>query len=281
MKTIIEYLKENNPDKIAKNNFIYQEMADFYNDEIPDKYIQLYEDCNLLDFSYIHENLQTHDYKKLQNQLLKEYGDYIDSFEDYQGNDDKKSFYIILKNQKPKYNLETSQLDNPLLSVKNVSKNTKEVEKFFNILRFFNYQYSNYERLNDKYALYIEPIYSEDATDYFNKCHRQAYHLTYKDNIDKILKSGLRIKSGTYCEFPERIYLWASEDNKLNKQKLLEFAKKIFYINNLSFDDIGIIKVDLYHTNFPVYKDTAMKEKEALFIYNNIPANLCKEIKIK
>ena len=271
MKTIIEYLKENNPDRIAKNNFIYQEMTDFYNDEIPDKYIQLYENCNLLDFLYIHENLQTHDYRKLQNQLLKEYGDYIENFKDYEGNESIKSFYIILKNQ----------IDNPLLSVKNVSKNIKEVEKFFNILRFFNYQYSNYERLNGKYALYIEPIYSEDATDYFNKCHRQAYHLTYKDNVDKILKSGLRIKSGTYREFPERIYLWASEGNKLNKQKLLEFAKKIFYINNLSLNDIGIIKVDLYHTNFPVYKDTSMKDKEALFVYNNIPAKLCKEIKIK
>lgn len=271
MKTIIEYLQENNPDKIAKNNFIYQEMTDFYNDEIPNKYIQLYENCNLLDFLYIHENLQTHDYKKLQNQLLKEYDDYIDSFEDYQGSDDKKSFYIILKNTKK---------DNPL-SIKNISKNNHITIKFFGLLDFFNYKYSNYERLNDKYALYIEPIYSEDATDYFNKCHRQAYHLTYKDNVDKILKSGLRIKSGSYREFPERIYLWASEDNKLNKQKLLEFAKKIFYINNLSLDDIGIIKVDLYKTEYPVYHDTSMKDKEALFIYNNIPAKLCKEIKIK
>ena len=178
--------------------------------------------------------------------------------------------------------METSQFDNPLLSVKNVSNNTKEIEKFFNILRFFNYQYSNWKFVDKKYALYIEPIYSEDASEYFNKCHRQAYHFTYKENINKILKSGLRLKRGNYRKFPERIYLWAS-DNKQeinNNDNLMNFIHKIFGNENLLLKDIGIIKVDLYHTDYPIYKDTAMKEKEALFIYNSIPANLCKEIKI-
>ena len=44
----------------------------------------------------------------------------IEEFKDYEGSKSIKSFYIILKNQKPKYNLETSQLDNPLLSIKNI-----------------------------------------------------------------------------------------------------------------------------------------------------------------
>ena len=226
--------------------------------------------------------LKTHDYKKLQNQLLKEYVNYIEEFKDYTGSNNIKSFYIILKNQKPKYNLETMNFDNPLLSIKNVSKNTKEVEKFFNILMFFNYQYSNWEFIDKKYVLFIEPIYSEDASEYFDKCHRQAYHFTYKKNVEGILTNGLRLKRGTYRKFPERIYLWATDNKREindNNTELLDFIHKIFGNDKLSLKDIGIIKVDLYHTDFPVYKDTAMKEKEAIFVYNSIPAKLCKEIK--
>lgn len=285
MKSFKNYLTDKwQPSYKVSNEYLYEEMIDFF-DKIPDKYMKLYEN-NLLykmGFNYITENLKTHDYKKLQNQLLKEYGNYIEEFKDYTGSDNIKSFYIILKNQKPKYNLETMAFDNPLLSVKNVSKNTKEVEKFFNILRFFNYQYSNWKFVDKKYALFIEPIYSEDASEYFDRCHRQAYHFTYKKNVEGILKNGLRLKRGTYRNFPERIYLWAT-DNKQeindDNTELLNFVHKLFGDDKLTLHDIGIIKVDLYHTDFPAYKDTGMKEKEAIFVYNNIPKNLCKSIEI-
>lgn len=278
MKSIEEFIKNIDkwqPSYKISNEYFYEELKDFFID-IPNDYIKLYENNCLykIGFNYINENLKTHDYKKLQSQLLKEYGDYIEGFKNYNGSNKIKSFYIILKNQ------ETSKFDNPLLSIKNVDKN--EVEKFFNILRFFNYQYSNWKFVDNKYTLYIEPIYSEDASEYFDKCYRQAYHFTYKKNVKGILKNGLRLKRGTYRNFPERIYLWATDKkqdvNDKNKE-LLDFVRKIFGDDKLSLKDIGIIKVDLYHTNFPVYKDTAMKAKEAIFVYNNIPAQCCKEIK--
>ena len=282
MISIKEYLDKYTPDQIERNNYFYEHLLEYYDENnIPTKYIKLHKECRLNSFDYINENLQTHDYKKLQNQLLKEYGDYIENFKDYEGSESIKSFYIILKNQKPKYNLETSQFDNPLLSIKNVSKNTKEVEKFFNILRFFNYQYSNWRFIDNKYTIYIEPIYSKDASDYFDKCHRQAYHFTYKENVASILKNGLRLRRGTYRQFPERIYIWATNKKQEindNNKDLLEFIYKIFGNDKLSLKDVGIIKVDLYHTNYPVYNDTSMKEKEALFVYNSIPAKLCKEV---
>lgn len=283
MISIDEYIKKFTPDQISRNQEFYEQLIEYYGEgNVPNKYEQLHDECKL-SYEYINENLKTHDYKKLQNQLLKEYSDYIEEFKDYEGSESIKSFYIILKNQKSKYNLETSQFDNPLLSVKNVSKNTKEVEKFFNILRFFNYQYSNWKFLDNKYAIYIEPIYSEDASDYFDTCHRQAYHFTYKKNVAGILKNGLRLRRGKYRQFPERIYIWATNKKQEindNNKDLLKFIHKIFGDDKLSLKDIGIIKVDLYHTNYPVYNDTAMKEKEALFVYNSIPANLCQEIKL-
>lgn len=285
MISIKDYIDKWQPSYKISNEYLYEEMKDFFED-IPKEYITLYENNCLykIGFDYINENLKTHDYKKLQNQLLKEYSDYIDEFKDYEGTDNIKSFFIILKNQKPKYNLKTSKFDNPLLSVKNIEKNIEEAEKFFNILRFFNYKYSQWKWIGDKESLYIEPIYSEDASEYFDKCHRQAYHFTYKKNVEGILKNGLRLKRGTYRKFPERIYLWAT-DKKVeinnDNEELLDFIHKIFGNDKLYLNDIGIIKVDLYHTNYPVYKDTGMKDKEAIFVYNNIPADLCKEIKIK
>ena len=275
MKSIKDYIDKWQPSYKISNEYLYEEMKDFFGD-VSEEYITLYENNCLykIGFDYINENLKTHDYKKLQNQLLKEYGDYIEEFKDYKGNDNIKSFYIILK----------SKFDNPLLSIKNVGKNTEEVEKLFNILRFFNYQYSQWSFVDNKYCLYIEPIYSEDASEYFDKCHRQAYHFTYKKNVEGILKNGLRLKRGTYRKFPERIYIWATDkkhDINDNNKELLDFIHKILADDKLYLNDIGIIKVDLYHTNYPVYKDTAMKDKEAIFVYNNIPANLCKEIKIQ
>ena len=260
MKQLKDYIYDIDklqPSYKFSNEYLYEEMKDFFVN-VPNDYIKLYENNCLykIGFNYINENLKTHNYKKLQNQLLKEYEDYIEEFKDYVGTNNIKSFYIILKNQKPKYNLETSKFDNPLLSVKNVSKNTKEVEKFFNILRFFNYQYSNWKFVDKKYALYIEPIYSEDATEYFDKCHRQAYHFTYKKNIEGILKNGLRLKRGKYREFPERIYLWATDKKKdINddNKELLDFIRKIFGNDKLLLKDIGVIKVDLYHTDYPIY----------------------------
>ena len=41
---------------------------------------------------------------------------------------------------------------------------------------------------------------------------------------------------------------------------------EIFNNKNDSANNVGIIKVDLYHTNIPIYKDIAMYDKEALFI---------------
>ena len=53
-------------------------------------------------------------------------------------------------------------------------------------------------------------------------------------------------------------------------------------LNHFDLDSTIICRVynGFTDTYYPIYKDTAMKEKEALFIYNNIPLNLCKEIKL-
>lgn len=58
--------------------------------------------------------------------------------------------------------------------------------------------------------------------------------------------------------------LW--ETKKFDVDKVNKFIRKIFNNKNDSANNVGIIKVDLYHTNIPIYKDIAMYDKEDLFI---------------
>ena len=275
MKNINEYIKLNKSDNYTpslkfSNEFFYEEIKDFYGeDNIPNDLKLLYENRLLVNFKYeyINENLQTHDYKKLQNKLLEYYKDDIENFKEYDGSKKIKSFWIILKNNNKKIN------------IKDLRNHSNNIEEFFNLLNFFNYTYREWEKIENKICLFIEPIYSEDATEYFNKCHRQAYHFTYKKNVENILNNGIRLKEkDSLIRYPKRIYIWAT-DKKISKSEINNFIKTLF---SEEFDEnkIAIIKIDLHNTDYPVYKDTAMKDKEALFIYNSIPANLCKEIKI-
>ena len=262
------------------NEYFYEQLEDFYGkNNIPNNLIELFENKILykFGFNYINENLKTHNAKKLQEKLLEYYGDEIKSFKKYEGSEDKYSFWIILKTE---YNNITKKIK---LNISDLRKHSGDTEVFFKLLNFFNYKYREHEIIEGHICLFIEPIYSEDATDYFNKLNRQAYHFTDKSNVKNILKNGIKLKgkSGYWLNYPERIYLWAGSDKNLKTNKDLDNFIKELFGENKTIEDLGIIKIDLYHTNFPVYKDTAMHQKEAIFIYNSIPASLCKEIKVK
>ena len=65
MKSIKDYLKKYSPEQIARNKYYHDELINFFGNDIPEKYIQLYENCNLLNDEFISENLQSHDAEKL------------------------------------------------------------------------------------------------------------------------------------------------------------------------------------------------------------------------
>lgn len=275
MKKLKEYIDIWQPTlKLENSNeYFYEQLEDFYGEEnIPNKYIELFENGILYKnkYDYINENLKTHNTKKLQDKLLEYYDDEIKEFKKYEGSDDNNSFWIIMNNK-----------NKNKLNIQDLKRHEGDTEKFYNLLSFFNYTYRECKLINTNVCLFIEPIYSEDASDYFDKCHRQAYHFTLKKNIENILKNGLRLKDkNSLIKYPKRIYLWASDKKiKNNKEDIEKFIKQILG-DNKTLNDIGIIKIDLYHTNIPIYKDTAMNQKEALFIYNSIPPNLCKKINI-
>lgn len=208
-----------------------------------DKEVSLEED-------YILDNLNTHDAEKLKSKI----SDIAKiEFEDYSSGS-IKSFSVLCASKEEAISL-------------------VENEKFKNLIEFFNYFVSEIE----ENRIFVEPMYSEDRSKYvFSNCKGICYHITTQERAENIMKSGLRTKRSSYREFPSRIYLYATPKLSLLKDKnIKDFAYKI--VNKLRAKregGIAIIRVNLnkcYNDVMRFYKDTSMKEDEAVFTYNPIP----------
>lgn len=204
-----------------------------------------------LEEDYILDNLNTHDAEKLKSKILE-----ISKveFEDYSSGK-IKSFSVLCASKEEAINL-------------------VENEKFKNLIEFFNYFVSE---IKDN-RIFIEPVYSEDISKYvFNDCKGICYHIITNERAEKIMRTGLRIKRSYYRKFPSRIYLYSTPKlSLLNDKNIKDFVYKI--VNKLKAEregGIAVIRVNLnkcYNDVMRFYKDTSMKEDEAVFTYNNIPA---------
>lgn len=245
MKDLIEYIKDcfEPHNKIAFAINEYKNVLLDYFGEF-DKEVSLEKD-------YILDKLNTHDAEKLKSKILE-----ISKveFEDYSSGK-IKSFSVLCASKEDAISL-------------------VENEKFKNLIEFFNYFVSE---IKDN-RIFIEPVYSEDRSNYvFTDCEGICYHITTQKRAEKIMRTGLRIKRSYYRKFPSRIYLYATPKLSLvNDMHIKDFAYKI--VNKLIAKregGIAIIRVNLnkcYNDVMRFYKDTSMKEDEAVFTYNTIPA---------
>lgn len=245
MKCLLEYIKDSF-DPHNKISFAITEyknvLLDYFGEF--DKEVSIEKD-------YILDNLNTHDAEKLKSKLLE-----ISKvkFEDYSSGK-IKSFSVLCASKEDAISL----IDN---------------EKFKNLIEFFNYFIS--EVIDNR--IFIEPVYSEDRSKYvFNDCKGICYHITTNERAEKIMRTGLRIKRSYYRKFPSRIYLYATLKLSLvNDTHIKDFVYKI--VNKLKAEregGIAVIRVNLnkcYNDVMRFYKDTSMKEDEAVFTYNSIPA---------
>lgn len=269
MKSIKEYIDKYTPDQIAKNSYYYEHLIEYFGDDVPYKYMNAYSNCNLLSNEYVFENLQTHDTDKLKDKLKKEYGNDI-SFKDYSGNKNK-SFYIILSNNLRiiDFSREGGRLD----------ADFDNLEKFENILSFYNYYVSYTEKIDNKWALFIEPRYSDNVTNKFK--NYSLYHFTDNKSAESILKNGLRLKTSRYRDFPKRIFLYATKDKLEDiKDKIKDFILIVGNRSKLYENELAILKIT-NNGEFDLYNDTAMKDEESIFTYDFIPAKYIKKINVK
>jgi hypothetical protein len=146
-------------------------------------------------------------------------------------------------------------------------------EAFINTMHIFNYIAQ--KDADSEYVLVCEPAVSDEATDYIeDKCNGIMYHITKtEDSKNGILKAGLRCKTASYRDFPERGFVFATPDYKdynKTKEQLKELLEELKFPN---LDKCYVIKFDMrrmpHYIKF--YKDTSMESEHAFYTYYNIP----------
>ena len=247
MKVFSEYCI----DTLSEIDYYLNEANEFFDGNIPNDIENDIKNKNY--FGYLYENLMTHDINKLKEKLKLEYS-YV-NFEDYSDN----AFYIIID------------------TFEHYTK-LKSDDKLKSLIEFYGYYISNTYIGLDNFRVFVEPFTPQEISDYlYKECHGICYHVCERKNTEKILKSGLRCKNAGYRYFPKRIYLYFTPNNIYKDE---EFKKLISEITNPYFN-YDVLRIDLNHFNFLVYKDPSMKIKGAGFTYNNIPAKLIKKIDYK
>jgi len=271
MKGIKDFLKDkHNSHDIeywSKENHLLNDINEFFGEDIPIYIKEKLMNDEYVD--YIYENLQSHDAEKLKKKLKKEYGDSI-SFQDYSGKE-KKSFIIILNDDNL---LDFYNPDN------NENANFEKIEKFNNILSFFNYYVSYNDEDKGKKYLFIEPRYSDNVSDEVFNSHKYIYHFTDKSSGRKILETGLRIRKSDYREYPQRIFLYVT-DKKIEDdiENISKFILKVCNGHLIKRYGLSILRIE-NNGKLDLYNDTAMEEDEAVFTYNNIPYQYIKKVNV-
>ena len=148
-------------------------------------------------------------------------------------------------------------------------------DKFENILN--TYKYIIHTRIANK--LILEPLVENNCNDYIYKdCNGIVFHLTDKENVNKILKVGLRpkyVKHETInnlkdkqhnnIDYKGKIYVAAISDLSTVKYKIKEIKDKLFKNNN----NVKVLKIRLPN-NIDFYKDNAMYDDISYFTYTPI-----------
>ena len=277
MKSLEYYIKNNKLESFINNSLYNEALYNFfYEDEI-----KTFESINN---DIILETLNSHDFQKIKLKLLKLYND--DIIEIINNSDKKKdSFEILFKPTNKSLNIiKSDKLNNSLeyygyfkaavLTINGSIKCTN-LDKYDlkDLITFYNN--------TDSIILMIEPKYSDIANDILNNSHYICYHFTNISNIDSILKNGLRCKSASSKDAPERIYLYCDIniiDNNHIKENIIKTIYEIFG-SNVNLNNICAIKIDMNELkNITVYKDTLMYDNHSVFIYNNVPEKFIKKV---
>lgn len=279
MKSLEYYIKNHKLESFINNSLYNEALCNFFDkDEI-----KTFESIN--NNNLILETLNSHDFQKIKLRLLKLYTD--DIIEIINNSDKKKdSFEILFKPTNKSLNIiKSDKLNNSLeyygyfkaavLTINGSIKCTN-LDKYDlkDLITFYNN--------NGSIILMIEPKYSDIANDTLNNSHYICYHFTNISNIDSILKNGLRCKSASSKDAPERIYLYCDiniiDNNNHIKENIVKTIYEIFG-NNVNINDICAIKIDMNELkNITVYKDTLMYDNHSVFIYNNIPKQYIKKV---
>lgn len=208
-------------------------------------------------FDYIDEMLQSHDADKLiarlQKEILPKY------------NIDNDSIFKETKGELTNFNIKTDSEE--------VANKLIEDKDFLVYLKYYNYYITNI----DGTLVQIEPKYTDKINDYvFKKCCGQAYHITAKDNVDRILLRGLECRGeNKYRKFQPKVFLYASENYKDKKKLDFELLRVANKIKRFGKDWI-VLKINFRRNSngINIYRDASMTIDGTCYTFENIPPSL-------
>ena len=223
-------------------------------------------------YDFINEMLKSHDASKLISELQKAYGT---DAKFYKATDDTLSlvcarFSSPLAASKFAYDARNKAIDTP------VSK----------ILNFFNYFVTD-TRLN---VVVLEPEFPEEIDeDYLmNVCHNSFMHITKNENVESILRTGLRPRNdksdnfvkkyfketgqmySRYREFPKRTYLFALDCKKEEYDNKIKDILEALHIDEKYWKNYTALQVVPNTSRFGVklYRDMAMPGRDDCYFTN-------------
>lgn len=258
MKQLSDFVKEYKIYDAARH---YQEcylnsMMDFFGDDLPEGFEESL--INLEYKDYILESLTSHDAELLKNKLHAEFKD-IERIEFL--TDKEQSIWIISK----------TDLTND--------------SKFNSMLEIFGYYVTANRTNGDLFSIAICPRYAKDAYDMvYKQNHGKLYHFTAGKYVGEIETKGLRCKKSSYRDFPERVYLYAS-DKRLDKiPDIGKFIKTVVNPFDIKRYGLTVYRIDMNklksNTYINFYTDDYMDEEAAVYTYNNIPAECITKIDV-
>ena len=194
-----------------------------------------------LSSQHVYEMLKSHDVDVVAKALQKEFGDDIKTgYKTHKG--EKKTVFGIRFN------------------TNNAFYKITKGKKLYEILSKYNYYDTNVSQENDEGGRYLfmwcEPVYTKKVTNDVNKSGI-IYHVCDFRAYDKIMKSGLRPKSGKYRNFEDRVYLVYGDKPK---DDIMQVISDKGYSTHP--DDTKVLKIDLkkHPYNIDFYKDTMADE---------------------
>lgn len=279
MKNIKEYLNKDYyisyklPNKNGFRTFEeFMELNGYTEENISEHAIQFFYNRNWSDYpnrnfevfqNNLYETLTSHNVDSLINKLSKEIKDIINIEKISNKKSDALPISVFIKKDN---NIINDESIKSLKLLKNEDANT-----FEDILTFFNYYISEIFDRIVYYEVLLEPVFTTKVN---TEGIKYIYHITNRNNIQKIKTLGLRPnvgktrEEGGYRYFTKRLFFVTDKNGNNQLINDLEDEIKDLGLDNKNINKkYSIIRIDISKYNIDLYKDAASEAENAVYVH--------------
>ena len=279
MKNIKEYLNKDYyisyklPNKNGFRTFEeFMELNGYTEENISEHAIQFFYNRNWSNYpnrnfevfqNNLYETLTSHNVDSLINKLSKEIKDIINIEKISNKKSDTLPISVFIKKDNNIIN------DESIKSLKLLK--SEDANIFEDILTFFNYYISEIIDSIAYYEVLLEPVFTTKIN---NKGIKYIYHVTNRNNIQKIKTLGLRPnvgktkEEGGYRYFTKRLFFVTDKNGSNQLINDLEDEIKDLELDNKKINKkYSIIRIDISKYNIDLYKDAALEAENAVYVH--------------